>query len=164
MINISNLQGVHFPLVASWTVFGSKEAFLKLPEEQRKQILFLNGSSTQAVYDAFNCKDILCGDDGWGNTPFSAGCFESVEKFCIQEYSDLNTWLLQHNVSLLANVLLLPVFASADEPAVLTVWQIVVEFASELFSGDNIVVADVNAHWCLHYHHDGIITFAHTPA
>ena len=46
MINISNLQGVNFHLVSGWTVFGSKEAFLKLPEEQTKQILFLNRSST----------------------------------------------------------------------------------------------------------------------
>ncbi|MEG4417812.1 hypothetical protein QUA70_04280 [Microcoleus sp. LAD1_D5] len=162
-IDISILQGANFPPVNRWTIFDSPEAFLERPQARRDQILFLDRASTQAVYDAFNCYDILCGDDGWGNTPFSAGCFKSVEKYSIQKESDLKNWLHQRGIPFLAKVLLLPVFSADGDPAVLTMWEILVEFAAEIFAGENLVVIGENADWCLYYHDDGAITFAREP-
>lgn len=162
-IDISILQGRNFPPVGRWTIFGSPERFLEIPQTRRDKILFLDRASTQAVYDAFGRYDILCGDDGWGNTPFGAGCFKSVEKYSIQQESDLKNWLHQRNIPFLAKVLLLQVFSADGDPAVLTMWEIVVEFAAEIFAGDNLVVIGENADWCLYYHHDDAITFASVP-
>ena len=162
-IDISILQGGNFPPVGRWTIFGSTETFLEIPQTRRDQILFLDRASTQAAYDAFGRYDILCGDDGWGNTPFGAGCFKSVEKYSIQQESDLKNWLHQRNIPFLAKVLLLQVFSADGDPAVQTTWEIVVEFAAEIFAGDNLVVIGENADWCLYYHHDEVITFASVP-
>lgn len=165
-IDISILQGTNLPPVNSGTVFGSPETFLEIPQTRRDQILFLDRASTQAVYDAFNRYDILCSDDDWDYTPFSAGCFKSVEKYSIQQESDLKNWLHQRGIPFLAKVLLLQVFSADGDPAVLlTTWEIVVEFAAEIFAGDNIMLVLIgeNADWCLYYDRDDAITFASVP-
>ncbi len=56
--------------------------------------------------------------------------------------------------------LLLPVLAPADAPAVLTTWKMVVKYAPRLFCGDNLVVVGEAGDWCLHYHHDGLLSLA----
>ncbi|MBX2863790.1 MAG: hypothetical protein KTR27_09560 [Leptolyngbyaceae cyanobacterium MAG.088] len=160
-IDISNLTGSHQPPVDQWTVLGGPEEFAAMPLTHQDQIIFLDGPSTQTVYEAFNRRDLLCGDDGWGNRPFRGGCYKTVAQH--RGDADLKKWLYQRGLPFADNAFLLPAFAAKDAPAILTSWKIVVKYAPEIFSGDNIVVVGETVNWCLHYHHDGVITFACEP-
>ena len=163
LINISDLTGIPQIQADQWTLFGSPEAFAEMSLEHKDQIIFLDAPSTQAVYEAFNCRDLLCGDDGWGNSPFVGGCYKIVKQCCVQENIDIKKWLYQRGLPFANNTFLLPVFSAQDTPAILTSWKMVVKYASEIFSGDNVVAVGELADWCLHYHHDGILTFACEP-
>jgi hypothetical protein len=163
LINFSDLNGVHEAPANRWTLFGSLVVFARMPLVHRDQILFLDAPSTQAVYDAAHRRNLLCGDDGWGNSPFTGGCFQNVEQHCVQQEADLKKWLFQRGIRFATAALLLPLFAAQDEPAILTTWKIVVKYARQLFGGDNVVVVGEKADWCLHYHHDGMLTFADEP-
>ncbi len=105
----------------------------------------------------------MCGDDGWGNTPFAGDCYKTVKRHNIQEERTLKKWLYQCSLPFASNVFLLQIFGTQDEPAVLTTWKIVVKYSAKIFSRDNIVVVEEFAEWCLHYHHDGVLTFASNP-
>jgi hypothetical protein len=147
---------------SGWTLFGSTADWQGMPATHREQIRFLDMSSTRAVYQAFSRRDLLCGDDGFGNTPFRGGCFRSLAQHDAGA-PDLKKWLYRRGVPFAAAVLLLPVFAPVDEPAVLSTWKMVVKYGPRLFSGDNLVVVGEAGDWCLYYHHDGLITFADGP-
>ena len=54
-------------------------------------------------------------------------------------------------------------FSGVDDAVILTTWKIVVKYAHEIFSRDNIVIVSPDAKWCLHYHHDGLMVFAKNP-
>jgi hypothetical protein len=155
------MHGVHAPPPNQWGVFGSPEEFAMLPVVHREQILFLDYSSTEAVYDAFNRRDLLCGGDGFGNRPFSGGFFKYVEELHIFQKTDLKKWLYHRGVPFATTVFLLPAFGNM--PAILTTWKIVAKYALQIFSRDNVVVVGENVEWCLHYHHSDVITFAHDP-
>ncbi len=77
------------------------------------------------------------------------------------EEADLKKWLYRRGVPFATSTFLLPAFGALDDPAVLTSWKIVVKYAAALFGQDNLVVVNEKADWCLHYHHDGALTFAH---
>jgi hypothetical protein len=157
------VSGVTMPPQHSWAGLDAPPDWTSLPLAQRRPLLFLDLQATAAVYAAFEQADLLCGDDGWGNTPFSGGCFVEVAR-CHQQTEDWPGWLQKLPVPAANPTLWLPVFASADEPAVLTNWQVTLAWGDSLFAMDNLVVVDVQANWCLYYHHDGVITFAHQPA
>lgn len=165
-LDLNTLRGKPQPPTKDWSLFGSAEVFEGIPENLKAQILFLDRTSTQIAYEAFSQGDWLCGDDGWGNSLFSAGCFASVITCNTKIDSDWLQWLHQREVAVTDRALLLPVFGAADEPAILTTWAIVLEFATELLSGDNLVIVDAvgifsrSVNWCFYYHHDGVITFA----
>lgn len=146
-----------------WTILGSPDDFAQMPLTHQDQILFLDPSSTQAVYDAFHRRDLLCGDDGWGNRPFTHGCYKTVMQYRVEENADLKKWLYQRGVPFVENIFLLSAFSTKDAPAIFTSWKIVVKYAPEIFSGDNIVAVGEIGNWCLHYHHDGMLTFACEP-
>ena len=165
LIDVASLTGKHLTSTQHWTDFGSPETFAQLPDIHKAQILFLDKKSTNAVYAAFNQRDLLCGDDGWGNTPFSGGCFQSVEEYCIKNKpnTELKKWLYHRAVAFAEPVLFLHPFSGIDTPAILTTWKLVVKYAQEIFSRDNLIIVSPNATWCLHYHHDGLIVFAKQP-
>lgn len=162
VIDIKTLAGKHLDKTTSYTVFGSPEKFAELPELHKAQILFLDTYSTKLVYDAFNKNDLLCGDDGWGNRPFSDGCFPFVDEFYVKdkEERELKKWLNRRAVAFAEPAILLEAFTSSDTPAILTTWKMIVKYGQEIFSGDNLVVFSPKGKWCLHYHHDGLLKFA----
>lgn len=161
-IDISSLTGKQLFSTKDWTDFGSPETFAKMPDHHKLQILFLDKKSTNAVYSAFNQRDLLCGDDGWGNTPFSAGCFYSVETYFVKDKhtAELKKWLYHRALRFSEPVLFLRPFCGIDTPAILTTWKLTIKYADELFRGDNLIVVSPSANWCLYYHHDGLISFA----
>ncbi|HEX6983145.1 MAG TPA: hypothetical protein VF181_10325 [Balneolaceae bacterium] len=183
MIATSTLSGKNVPEPDRWLYFAPPQ-FEALPPEHQDQLLFLDTASTDAVLEAVNSVDILCGDGGWGNNPFSDGCYKSVEHFKMQwkedkqkgeidpedgeiwyplsltNESELKKWLYHRGVAFKAEVLLLKAFAAKDSPVLMTTWKMVVKFAETFFSGDNAIFFDPKLSWCLHYHNDGILHFA----
>lgn len=162
-LNFSTLRGKSLFPPKEWTLFGSPETMKAMPTLHQEQIIFLDGVSTRKVYTAFNKYDILCGDDGWGNQPFSAGCFHSVALHQILEPGQLKKWLYRRGLAFSTWVLILPVFSGIDDSVILTTWKMIVKYAPELFSHDNLVVIGESRCWCLYYHHDGLISFACKP-
>lgn len=162
-IDLSALRGARVPPDPRWTLFGAAEELDAMPVSHRDQILFLDAPSSAAAYDAVGRRDVLCGDDGWGNTPFSGGCYRSVERTRVGGEGELKKWLHRRGVPFADPALLLPVFGPADDPAVLATWKMVVKYAATLFSRDNLVVVGGKADWCLYYHHDDVLTFARDP-
>jgi len=163
LVDTSSLNGNYLSTTKVWTPFGSPEDFNQMPEARKSKILFLDQISTEKVYEAVSSADLLCGDDGWGNTPFSAGCFHSVEEYRIREYDDLKKWMCNLGIPNANNLFILPTFGTADEPALYSNWEMAVEYSNEIFCRDNMIVVSVEADWCLHYHHDGVIKFAKQP-
>jgi hypothetical protein len=154
------LTGTIALAMTRWTAFGSPDSYNQMPDIHKSRILFLDKLSTHQVYEAFSKLDLLCGDDGWGNTPFNNGCFQSVVEYRIREDVDLKKWLIHLGIPYTTNVFIMPTFSARDEPAIYSTWEIVVEYSNEIFGGDNMVVVSLATDWCLHYHHDDIIKFA----
>lgn len=63
-IDLSTLRGARVPHDPRWTLFGGAEELDAMPPTHRDLILFLDGPSTAAAYDAVGRRDVLCGDDG----------------------------------------------------------------------------------------------------
>lgn len=162
-IDLAALRGTHAPPQPWLTPFGAPEALEAMPPAHRDQVVFLDAPSTAAAYEAVRRRDVLCGDDGWGNSPFSGGCWRTVERTRVGDERELKKWLHRRGVPYADAALLLPVFGPADEPAVLTTWKMVVKYAAELFCRDNLVVVGARAEWCMYYHHDDVLTFARDP-
>lgn len=164
-LDLAALRGSRLPPDPRWTPFGAAEALDAMPATHRDQILFLDAPSTAAAYDAVRRRDVLCGDDGWGNSPFSGGCWRTVERTRVDaaDEAGLKKWLYRRGVPFADPALLLPVFGPADDPAVLTTWKMVVKYAGTLFCRDNLVAVGARAGWCLYYHHDDVLTFARDP-
>lgn len=162
-IDLPALRGARVPPDPRCTPFGAAEALDAMPAAHRDQILFLDAASTAAAYDAARRRDVLCGDDGWGNSPFSGGCWRTVERTRVDGEGELKKWLHRRGVPYADAALLLPVFGPADEPAVLTTWKMVVKYAATLFARDNLVAVGGRAEWCLYYHHDDVLAFARDP-
>ncbi len=88
-------------------------------------------------------------------------CYESVEK--LERWRDndvLKKRLYERGLPFQSDALLLPIFKTKDEPAVLTSWKMVVKYAPTFFSSDNLMVLGPKLKWCLYYYHDEILTFA----
>lgn len=158
LVPLSTLTGTTFP-EAPESVLLCTDDLRRMPPTHQAQLRFLDPVSTQAVYDAANARDILSGDDGWGNTPFTGGRYRSVEQTGWSGAAR-KKWLYGRGVPFRSDALVLPVFAAADEPALLTTWKLVVVHSELLFDGDNVVVVGETAEWCLYWHHDGATTFA----
>jgi hypothetical protein len=161
-IDLSGLRGAREPS-GRWTPFGAPEALDAMPAVHRDRVLFLDAPSTRAAYDALARRDVLCAGDGFGNDPFGGGCFRSVERIRAGGEGETRKWLHRRGVPYADPALLLPLFGAADDPAVLTTWKMVVKYAAVLFSRDDLVVVGEKADWCLHYHHDEVLTFARDP-
>lgn len=160
MIDTSQLTGMQEPETDRWIYFAPPQ-FNDLPAEHRNQIYFLDASSTHFVYQTINNIDLLCGDDGWGNTPFSEQCYKSVEQFQYRGNKDaLKKWLYQRGLPFKLEVLLLPVFKSESDPVIMTSWKMVLKYAVTFFSSDNIIILGSSLSWCLYFHHDGMLYFA----
>lgn len=183
MISTSILTGKNAPKPGRWLYFDPSE-FEALPPEHQDQLFFLDVASSNIVFDAVNNIDILCGDDGWGNKPFSGGCYESVEQFKIQyvedrqnegikledgeiwypitlaNESELKKWLYQRGVAFKTEVLVLNTFGPPDPVVLLTTWKMIVKYAETFLSGENALFFDPEISWCMHYHHDDILHFA----
>ena len=160
MINTKQLTGSKTFQGESWAYFPPKE-YEALPLEHKDQLFYLDKDSTQQVYNVADNYDIICGDDGWGNKPFSRGCYEEVVKTENWKNEDeLKKWLYKCGVPFKSEVLLLPVFSSDDTPVLLTTWKMLVKYAETFFAYDNLIAVDPKLSWCLYYHHDDIIYFA----
>lgn len=108
-----------------------------------------------------NSIDLLCGDDGWGNTPFSDYCYKTVERFdLVGAEEGIKKWLYRLGPAFKTEVLLLPVFKTENCPVILTTWKMVVKYSDIFFSSDNLVVVPPALRWCLYYHHDGVLHLA----
>lgn len=160
MIDISNLTGKSTPDPDRWLFFALPQ-FEDLPPEHQDQLLFLDTASSEMVFETINNLNILCDDDGWGNKPFSGGCYASVEHFEMWRNEDkLKKWLYHRGVTFKTNVFVLKTFGSKDDPVLLTTWKMIVKYADTFFSGENTLFFDEKISWCLHYHHDGKLDFA----
>lgn len=160
MITTSQLTGVGKAEADRWIYFGPPQ-YDALPLDHQDQILFLDESSTELVYEIANSVNPLCGDDGWGNKPFSGNCYESIDEFLYRgNDSELKKWLYNRGVPFKQDVLLLPIFKAASTPAILATWKMVVKYVNPFFTSDNLVVINPAITWCLHYHHDGMLYFA----
>jgi hypothetical protein len=142
-------------------LIGPSRSFDLLPEGERRRILFLDALSSALAYRAIGDRDILCGDDGWGNTPFAGGCFASVERWAIEDFDTLRDWLRQKPVEDEAPAILLPTGSSHENCVILAPWYLVVAMADEVFYSDDVVIVSPDGSWCIYYHHDEIVTFAH---
>lgn len=144
-----------------WSIFGAPQASAAMPETHRDQILFLDAPSSEAVYQAFNRRGLLGAADAWGNRVFEGGCYRQIEQVNVGEVPDPKKWLHDRGVPFAANAFLLKSFAIDSDPVVVTTWKMVVKYATGLFSHDNLIAVSDTGEWCLHYHHDGLIRFAH---
>ncbi len=61
-------------------MYFSPDELHALPREHRDQLFYLDKESTRKAYAVAGDYDVLCGDDGWGKTPFSKGCAMSLWK------------------------------------------------------------------------------------
>ena len=160
MIDLEKLTGSKTYEGENWLYFPPKK-YEGLPLEHKDQLFYLNKGSKEHVYNVANELDILCGDDGWGNKPFSGGCYESViksESWATED--ELKKWMYKCGVPFKSKALLLPVFAPKDQPMLQTTWKMAVKYAETFFSYDNLIILDPKLKWCLYYHHDDIIYFA----
>lgn len=160
MIDLTKLKGTKQFQGDSWFYFPPKE-YEALSDEHKDQLFYLDKDSTELVYNTVHNFDILCGDDDWGNKPFSAGCYEEVIK--IEKWSgdeELKKWLYNRGVPFKSEVLIVPIFGTEDACVLLSTWKMIAKYADNFFCSDNIIVADPELKWCLHYHHDEIIHFA----
>ncbi|MFZ3193447.1 MAG: hypothetical protein WA154_09595 [Moraxellaceae bacterium] len=142
------------------TAFGAPEQISEMPILHQQQILMLDAKATKQAYQAIHDWQMLSGDM-LGNIPFADERFQHIQKHQISDDATLKKWLYQRPVAFADRVYVLPVFGSADEPAIYTTWKMIVKYAPVVFSGDNTVVVDVLGRWCLYYHHDDLLTFAH---
>lgn len=160
MIDLTKLKGNKQFQGDSWLYFPPKE-YEALSEEHRDQLFYLDKESSDLVYDVVQSFDVLCGDDDWGNKPFSAGCYEEVIK--IERWLEddvLKKWLYNRGVPFKSEILIVPIFGTEDSCVVLSTWKMIAKYGSIFFSMDNIIVVDPQLKWCLYYHHDEIIHFA----
>ena len=163
LIDTTNLAGAFPSSHEGWTPFGFTEELAQIPEVHKNRIMFLDQASTNLAHEAAGHYDILCGDDGFGNKPFSGGCYQSVIEYRIQDYKDLKSWLRNLGIPLENKVFILPAFGAKDDPAYYATWEMIIEYADAIFSRDNLVVVSADRNWCLHYHHDDVIKFAKNP-
>lgn len=160
MIDTSQLTGTQEPEPYRWIYFAPPQ-FRELSAEHQDQFYFLDAASTENVYEVVNSVDLLCGDDGWGNTPFSGGCYDSVEHFERSgNEGGLKKWLYRRSLPFKTDVLLLPVFKTESSPVIMTSWKMVSKYTETFFTGDNLIIVDPSLSWCLYYHHDDILHFA----
>lgn len=159
MIDLGALTGSRRERTDRSTVLGGPDEFGRMPPHHREQVLFLDAASTRAAYELAARHEVVCGD-AWGNRPFGEGCYREVERYGIPDEAGMKKWLYRRGVPFASDVLLLPVFAAADEPAVLTTWKVVVKYAGSVFSHDDVIVFGRSADWCLYYHHDDLLHFA----
>lgn len=158
MIDLGALTGSRCDRIDRWTALGVPDEFNSMLAHHREQVLFLDAASTRAAYELAAEHDLVSGD-AWGNEPFGEGCYREVERYEIPDGAGMKKWLYRRGVPFAADVLLLPVFGAADEPAVLTTWKVVVKYAGSIFSHDDLVVFGASADWCLYYHHDDVLHF-----
>jgi hypothetical protein len=160
VIDLEKLTGSKANEGESWAYFPPAE-YEALPLEHKDQLFYLDKESTDKVYKIADTYNVNCGDDGWGNKPFSGGCYKNVER--IERWASeeaLKKWMYKCGVPFKSKVLLLPVFSSEDTPVLLTTWKMAVKYAETFFSYDNLIILDPKLKWCLYYHHDDIIHFA----
>lgn len=160
MIDISILTGKNEVSTNSMYFF-SKDEFNALSLAHQDQFLILDKESTKKAYEGFAEKDVLCGDDGWGNTPFSKGCYQKVKK--IKGWKDetvIKKWLYECGVPFKSKAVILPVFSGENDPAIIATWKMITKYPATFFDSDNIVVCAPSLDWCLYYHHDNIMYFA----
>src|SRR5690606_38690667 len=105
-------------------------------------LLFLEPVATEAAYAAVRQLDLLQGDDGWGNRPFSPQRYQHLETYLLSKDNALKKWLYRRPVDLGDAAIVLPVFAPADTPVLLLSWKLLILLAPELFSADNLLVVD----------------------
>lgn len=167
MIDTSDWTGLDMPPDGEWLIFWP-DLIRDMPGADRAQIQILDGPSTKAAYAAADAHNVVCGD-GWGNDPFAGGCYTEVERFDALDAANppdtypldcARAWLETIDVPGDAPVLILSVFATKNTPALLTTWQIVQAYATDVFSSDNLVLVSPSTDWCLYYHHDDIFHFA----
>lgn len=140
--------------------FFSPEVFEDLPLTHQDQFLVLDKESTKSAYSGFKW-DMLCGIDDWGNNPFTGGCYETVQKIeRWREESDIKKWLYECGVPFKNEAIILPVFKTESDPAILTTWKMITKYPGTYFESDNVLVADPEENWCLYYHHDRKMYFA----
>lgn len=165
-IDPSALTGTHEP-PQHRCVFGRTEDFQAFPHVHRLQIWFLDPASSRAATAAFGWRDVFRQDYGFGTDPFGAGFYRRVEKIWNDPPETLKKGLFQRGVPFAERVFIFPVFGGNDDPVVMTTWKIVTKYGDSLFGpgspNDNLVVLGESASWCLHYHHDGDLTFADQP-
>jgi hypothetical protein len=159
MIDLSVLTGSRLDRTDRWTTMGTPDEFNAMLPQHREQVLFLDAASTRAAYELAARNEVVCGD-AWGNDPFGEGCYREVERYDVPDAEEMKKWLYRRGVPFAAEVLLLPLFGAADEPAVLTTWKVLVKYAGSILSHDNLIVFGASADWCLYYHHDEILYFA----
>lgn len=160
MINTEQLTGSKTLHGDTWLYFPPKQ-LEALPLEHKDQLFYLDKESTDKVYKIADTYNVICGDDGWGNKPFSGGCYKNVER--IERWAseeELKKWMYKCGVPFKSKALLLPVFSSVGTPVLLTTWKMVVKYAETFFSYDNLIILEPKLKWCLYYHHDDIIHFA----
>ncbi len=160
MIDLNKLKGTKEFQGKHWQYFRPHE-YEALPEEHKDQILYLDKDSAKYVYETAGNYDVTCGDDDWGNKPFSGGCYRKVTK--LNRWKDegtLKKWLYERGVAFQSEALVLPVFSTAEGTVLQITWKIFVKYAEIFFGFDNVVILDPKLHWCLYYHHDDIIHFA----
>jgi len=160
VIDLKKLKGTKEYQGGSWLYFAPKE-YEELPEEHKDQILYLDKDSKKYAHEIIGNYDVLCGDDAWGNKPFSAGCYKSVTKLNHwKDKADLKKWLYNRGIAFQESALVVPVFSTDEDTILLTTWKMVVKYVDIFIGFDNVVILDLKLHWCLYYHHDDIIHFA----
>jgi hypothetical protein len=160
VIDLNRLKGTRVFQGDTWQYFRPFE-YEALPETHKEQILYLDKSSAKYVYKVAGDFDITCGDDSWGNQPFSGGCYREIAK--LDNWKDLDQlkkWLYQRGVAFQSAALVLPVFSSEEETVLQITWKMLVKYAEIFFGFDNVIIMDPKMQWCLYYHHDDIIYFA----
>lgn len=155
MIELDNIREFALDKPSGWNSFGSPEDYLKMPDEHRDQILFLDRKANKYLYEYLDSIKLITGPI-WN--PFEKGNFRTIEEFTnLDNESELKKWLYNRGIPFKNWVLMLPNYH--EDPVLLT-WKMVVKYSPKIFFQlDDIVIFDKSSNWCLFYFHEEHLYF-----
>ena len=151
MIDIENIKQYQIEKPNSWGLFNDEEDINNLPTEHKDQMIFLDKTATEFLYNILKVAKLLAANDD----PFSKNNFKTVEHYTkMDNQSGLKKWLYNRNIPFKKEVFLL------GDDCILTTWKMIVKYSPDLFFGNDVVVFDKTLNWCLFYFHHDHLFFA----
>jgi hypothetical protein len=158
MIDLHNIKNFTIDRPDEGTIFWSAKEFDSLPETHREQILFLDKTASEYIYEFSSAAHLMTGGV-WD--PFAKGNFKTVEEFSDFSRTEeskqrLKKWLFNRQISFSTWVFVL--FNGNDGPMLMT-WKMLIKYSDDLFIMDDVMVFDSTLNWCLFFFHEDKIFF-----